>query len=212
VRYGTPPYITPPGAGGPVLSISVPSQEVSPGCGYEGAVVTFLVGDQRVSQTAVWHAGTLQGLELIIGPPFANFITITGAEVDNALRAGEKLVPYVGGKACGYGGVVYSSEQEPGCGVEGSQITFKLLDAEGNVVAVANQTAAWYAWDGNYDHAPRLNLTFTPAGGITMPGTGTGGATEYEASTWGRLSLLLGLAGLASALAAFQLRGRTPTR
>jgi len=211
VRYGTPPYITPPGGGGPVFSISVPSEEVLPGCGYEGTVVTFLVGDLRAPQTAVWHAGAFQGLELTIGPRFANFITITGAEVEKALRAGGKLVPYVGGKACGYGGVVYSNEQAPGCGVEGSQITFKLLDAEGNVVAVANQTAAWYAWDGNYDHAPRLNLTFTPAGGIKMPGTGTGDVSPGEASVWGWLTLLLALVGLASA-AGLALRRRAMTR
>lgn len=174
--------------------------------------MTFVVGDQRVSQTAVWHAGTLQGLELIIGPPFANFITIPGTETDNALRAGQKLVPYVGGKVCGYGGVVYSSEQEPGCGGKGSPITFKLLDAQGNVVAIANQTATWYAWDGNYDHAPRLNLTFTLAGGIMMSGTGTGDAPDGGGSAWGTLSVLLGFVGLTVAATGLALRKRALTR
>lgn len=166
----SPPFIVPPPGPDPVYSLSVPSQEVVPGCGYEGAVVRFFVAGQEVPQTAIWHAGLFQGLALIIGPPFSYF-SAGGPGQEEVVRAGGRLVPYIGDTVCGYGGIVYSSGQEPGCGVEGSVVTFKLLDARGNVVAVANQTGVWHAWDGISD-PQRLDLTFGPATIITMPGTG----------------------------------------
>jgi len=130
-------------------------------------------------------------------------------------------VPYLGNLRCGYGSandpgdayeaIVYSAEQQPGCGVNGSVVTFKLLDAQGNVIAVANEKATWHAWDG-LSEPQRLDLTFGPATVITMPGTGAGDASPGEASVWGRLSLLLGFVGLAGAALGLSLRKRATTR
>jgi len=200
------PFVTPPGGGGPTYGVAVPSDEVLPGCGREGATVTFFVGDQQVPQTVVWHAGEDIRVDLIVGPPFAWY----SAGHSPQLAEGT-LVPYIGNKACGYGTVVYSNEQEPGCGVEGSQISFKLLAAQGNVIGVANQTATWHPWDGISD-PQQINLTFGPPGGITMPGTGTGDGSDGEGTFWGGLSVLLAFAGLASAAAGLALRRRALTR
>lgn len=46
---------------------------VRPGCGYEGATISFFVGDERADQTAVWHAGSSQELNLTAGPRPALF-------------------------------------------------------------------------------------------------------------------------------------------
>jgi len=208
----SPPYVSPPGVGAPVYSVFVSSDEAVPGCGREGAVVTFFVGGQQARQSAIWHVGQ-QTVSLIVGPPFARFF-IYNADIEWTTRAGGAFVPYVGNKACGYGdrgGVVYSNEQEPGCGVEGSQVTFKLVDAQGSVTGVANQTGIWHAWDAVSD-PQKLSLTFTPGGGITMPATGMGDGPDGEGSVWGQVSLVLGFVGLTGAALGLALRRRAMTR
>jgi len=219
------------GSHGLVFHLSVPSQQDKPGCGYEGAEVTFSIDGQRAPQTAVWHSGGImpQHITAIIGPPFAR---LHGLLYTDLILGNERVVPYVGGQVCAdappfqspfqwigaspysWGVVVYSNEQVPGCGVEGSQITFKLLDSQGNVVAVANEKGTWHAWDGISD-MQIVDLTLAPADGgatISMPNTGTGGASPGEARVWGRLSVLLAFAGLTSAALGFALRKRAMTR
>jgi hypothetical protein len=168
------PLVTPPGAGAPTWGLAVPPEQALPGCGREGALVTFFVGDEQAAQVVEWHAGEDLRVDLIVGAPFAYFeFTGVTAQVEQMIWTGSaKIVPLVGGKPCGYGNVVYSDEQEAGCGVEGSRVTFELVDAEGNVVAVAEEKGVWHAWDGI--SFQWFNLTFGPAGVITMPGTGTG--------------------------------------
>jgi hypothetical protein len=204
------PAASPPSGSRVNFSLRVPSEETVPGCGREGAVVAFFVDGQQARQTAVWHAGQTQQFDVIVGPPFAYFFT-GGNEVERAVRAGGRLAPYIGDKPCGYGGIVYSNEQQAGCGVEGSQITFKLLDAQGNVIAVANEKATWHAWDG-ISEPQQLNLTFGPAGGITTPNTGTGGGPERAAAPWGHLALALASLGLTGGIAALAFRRRAMTR
>jgi len=206
-----------------IFQLSVPSEEVVPGCGREGAVVTFFVDGQQAPQTAVWHPraflGSDQTVQVIIGPPFAHF---TGGVGPSRVSSSQVIQPYVGNIPCGYGragdpgdaygAVVYSAEQQAGCGVEGSQITLKLLDAQGNVVAVANEKGTWHAWDGVFEHIQRLDLTFGPASVITMPGTGTGDGPHGEGSEWAGLSILLGFVGLAGAALGLALRRQAMTR
>jgi hypothetical protein len=103
--------------------------------------------------------------------------------------------------------VAYSAEQQAGCGVEGSQVTFKLLDAQGNVVAVANEKGTWHAWDG-VSELQQLNLTFGPRGVITMPGTGTGDGTN----AWRTVAIGLASLGMAGAGLGLALRKRAMTR
>ena len=204
-----------------VYQLSVPSEETVPGCGREGAAVTFFVEGQPAPQTGIWHSGMFQNLTIIIGPPFARF---SGVAYANVRLGNETIVPYVGHESCGskapsqwigigpyynYGAVVYSGEQQSGCGVEGSEVTFKLLDAQGNVVAVANQTATWHAWDGVSD-PQRLDLTFGPVGGITMPGTGEG--PQQGGNAWGRLWPVLGFVGAAGVAGGLAVRRRVLQR
>ena len=208
-----------PGAGTRgIFHVSVPSEEVVPGCGREGAIVTFFVDGQQAPQTAIWHPrafpGASQTVQVIIGPPFA---LISGGVGPGRVSPRQAISPYVGNVPCGHGeaggpgdayeAVVYSAEQQAGCGTEGAQVTFKLLDAQGNVIAVANEKAVWHVWDG-VSHPQRLDLTFGPATVITMPGTGTGDGPQHAGSAWA----LLGFVGLASAATGFALRKQALTR
>jgi hypothetical protein len=195
--------LVPPGTSAGFFSLSVPAEEALPGCGYEGAVVTFFVDGRQAPQTAIWHSGDMyQIINAIIGPPFAHFIVIS-EEVQ--FGPDRRLVPYIGDKVCGYADVVYSNEQQAGCGVEGSQITFKLLDAQGNVVAVANEKATWHAWDG-VSAPQQLNLTFEAVGGVTMPSAGDG--LQRATAPWGPLALALASLGLTGGVAALAFRRR----
>ena len=104
---------------------------------------------------------------------------------------------------------MFLKRPQPGCGREDTLVTFKLLDATGNIIAVANQKGTWHAWDGISD-PQRLDLTFGPAA-ITMPGTGTGDRPRPDATTFATLAIALsgiGLVGLATAAA---LRKQTTT-
>jgi hypothetical protein len=213
-----PPFITPTDGGAPTYGLSVSSAEALPGCGREGGVITFFVGDEQVPQTAIWHAGEFEGLGLIIGSPFARFSGGISVNRDR-LPAGDTIVPYIGNASCGYtmvaptgdgyGGVAFSDLQQGDCGVEGSKVTFKLLDAQGNVVAVANQTGVWHAWDG-VSELQQLNLIFGPTG-ITLGNTGTGDGSD-GGSPWSRLAIMLGLVGFAGVAGGFGFRRRAMRR
>ena len=222
------------GTGGPIPMADVPityqidvvSEEIKPGCGREGAHLTFLIGDRQATQMATWHSGGDTALNLIAGPPFALFAGNTSLRCDE--RFERQILPFIGDVVCGQGkrneilappctgqlvgytDIVFSAQQKPGCGVEGSQITFKLLDLQGNVVAIAKEKGTWHAWDGVSD-PQQLNLTFTAGGGIKMPSTGTGDAYCNEGS-WGRTAILLGFVGLTGAALGFALRRRAMRR
>ncbi len=149
------------------------------------------------------------------GPPLAPFTVISSAPI----AQGESIVPFINGQACGYaksgiGGVdpehtslvfAFSNEQQLGCGTNGAEIVFKLLDAQGNVVGVASQTARWYAWTGDYDQWQEVNLTFGPPTSIHMGNVGGG---PESGNAWLRLSLALASLGLAGAVGGFALRRR----
>jgi hypothetical protein len=108
-----------------------------------------------------------------------------------------------------YGAVVYSAEQQAGCGVEGAEVSFKLLDTAGNVIAVANEKGTWHAWDG-VSAPQQLNLTIVPVGsaGIKMANVGTGGPQAGGTSVWASLSLVLVSVGLGGVAAGAALRRR----
>lgn len=212
--------ITPADATGALHVLRVPSQQIAPGCGYEGATVQFFIGDRPSLETGIWHADSRKVVTFFAGPPFAPFSGLSSV----AIASGESIVPFINGKACGYGrsGLgnvdpehayavgVFSNEQQAGCGTEGAQVVFKLLDAQGNVIAVANQTAVWYAWSGDYDEWRQLNLTFASGSGttITMPNTGTGDGP----SAWWPWAIGLASLGLTSAAAGLALRRQAMTR
>jgi hypothetical protein len=146
--------------------LTVASVQEKPGCGREGDIVRFFVGDERAIQAAVWHEdATPQSLGLWLGGPKAIFLGKA-----NRGKYGD-VVPYVGDIACGgtpikgplmrandYWVVVFSDEQKPGCGREGSIVTFNLVDSNGFPVAAAAEHGVWHA--GNF---PDFNLTFPPA-------------------------------------------------
>jgi hypothetical protein len=193
---GTATFMAPPG-GGPFYRLEVASAQAISGCGVEGAEIAFFVGDRQAPQTAVWHAGESERLNLIIGPPFAEFaVSGTGAE---------SITPYINGKACGYGGVVYSAEQEPGCGVEGSQVTFKRADAFGNV---SFERGVWHAWDGVSIPLPVTPLS-GPSSGVGLPPTGD---TSGENGWSGSPLIWLGFAGLGATVVGLALRKVVATR
>lgn len=209
-----------------VYHIDVVSEQVTPGCGHEGATINFFVGDRQAPQTAVWHGGSSSTLNLIVGPPFARISGSTSLSCDQMVE--HHIVPFINGVACGdenFGGafgppcngqglgyqnpvwyqdIVLSAQQQTGCGVESAPITFKLLDLKGNVVSTANETGTWHAWDGGVSDAQQLNLTFPPATTIHVGNVGDGPASG--ASPWLPLSVGLASLGLASGIGGFALR------
>ncbi len=88
---------------------------------------------------------------------------------------------------------------------EGAQVAFKVLDAQGRVLAVADQTAAWHAYPESAP-SPFLTLTFSAPTAIQVGNVG--GGPEGGGNAWLRLSLALASLGLAGAVAGFALRRR----
>jgi len=177
------------GGAGASYDLKVVSESVKAGCGKPGATISFFVGGRQANETAIWDsaAGSLQRLTLIVGAPFAQFFgNVTLAQ----MPVQERIVPFVNNVACGYqlnpwqGSqspysyqvVVYSAGIQTGCGAEGAEVTFKLLDGQGNVIATAPETSIWHTWDGNSE-PPRLDLTMARAS-IRMPPTGDGPAAS----------------------------------
>lgn len=194
-----------------IFNVSVPSDQALPGCGREGATVTFFVDGQQAPQRATWHAGGFQALGVILGSPFAHFVILSG-ELEQAVAAGGSLTPYINNERCGYGTVVYSDEQQAGCGVEGSQITFKLFNSQGNLIGTANEEGTWHPWDGVGDHLQQLTLTFGPDGGLAMGNTGSGGGSQGGGNAWGTVAIALcgvGLGGIGAGVA-LRRKPRTP--
>ena len=202
--------------------LDVVPAEAKPGCGYEGALVTFFVGGKQASQTAVWHAGTSQEVNLTTGPPFAFFrgeLTFqSGIDESIGVSAPVGMYAFIGDNVCGgetrgvwkrfpYYVVVYSDEQQAGCGTEGARVTFKLRDRQGNIIAVAREKGVWHAWgDGNVGQ--ELDLTMVPVGGITMGNVGTGGSRQNGTTLWAEMSLVLAAVGLGGFAAGAALRRR----
>lgn len=211
--------VTPADSTASVYTIAVLSNDVRAGCGTPGAIITFFVQGVQASQTATWQAGAQETLILIAGPPFGTF----SGTMSSSRAVGGSVVPFVNGQPCGYdegGGfidpahnysvIVFSTQQQAGCGAEGAQVNFKLLDGAGNVVGVAQQTGVWHAWD--VLSAPQqLNLTIAPVGSIKMGNVGTGDGSG-ESRIGSRLAVLLGLAGFAGVAAGFGLRRRAVAR
>ena len=180
---------------------------VKQGCGYEGAPITFVVGDREAKQTAIWHAGTTQEANLTAGPPFAVFQGRVAfpAGLDPSIGADIPIWmnAYVGDNLCGargvwknvpYDAVVDSAEQQAGCGTEVAQVTFELMDLQNNALGVAREKGIWHAWgDGN--SGQELNLTMEPVSGIKLGNVGDGGSQHSDA-LWIELSFGLCVAGL----------------
>jgi len=206
--------VTPADSTVSIYSVRVLSNDLRPGCGQPGAVITFFIEGIQASQTALWQAEGNQFLTLIAGPPFARFSgTLSISRTDS-----EQVMPFINGHACGYdmGGGFVDSEHvyaaivfsESGCGTEGAEVNFKVTDAQGNVIAVANEKATWHAWDGeSYATAQQLDLTFGLAGGIRAGNVGTGDS-QQSGTLWRELSLVMAAVGLGGFAAGVALRKR----
>ena len=139
-------FHTPPDRSAPVYSLSVPSEDAVPGSGHDGALITFFVGTQQAPQIAVWHGWRDEHTDPIMVPPSpcsrvclvpqdsplgkSLFLMQEMLKADTALLNNTWDI---------HGAVVYSTDEQASRGTAGNSVTFKLLDARGNVVAVANQ-------------------------------------------------------------------------
>ena len=174
-----------PGAGTPTFSLYVASAEDVPGCGKPGAEIAFFIGGKRANQTAEWQVTerfTPLGY-LVVGPPFAVFagdITLKDSPVQEtvvpfieSIACGYQTNPWMGpGPVYGYAVVVYPKELEPGCGVDGAEVTFKLVNKEtGKVTAEAMGKAIWRPMAAEND----VNLVFTSVPVAQVPVAGGSG-------------------------------------
>jgi hypothetical protein len=196
--------------------LKVPSSDIRPGCGYEGAAIEFFVEGERANLTGIWQAGAAQQTSLIAGHSFAFFCGGLGL----VGPLGDKVVvPYLNGEACGYSymgpsgyqAIVYSEGQEQGCGTEGAEMSFKLVDAQTSVVAdlvpvVAAESVLWHSWDG-VSSCQVLNLMRAPA--IQVGSVGDGSGAHISTGRRGMATAALGLLLLLAATAALALRKRT---
>jgi hypothetical protein len=221
-----------PGPCGPSFALDVVSSQIKPGCGYEGATIQFYVGD-RPAQTAIWHGGSFQGIILIVGPSFALASGSLAWNGDLPIVDGPTsteqvgpVVPFIEDTPCGrtnvlsreasddpsikrydYGVAIFSDEWRAGCGREGAPITFKLLNSNGNVLAVAREKGVWTVWDGSSD-SQRLNLTIVPDD-IKIGSVGTGDSQESGGTPAGVVAVGLAIAGVAAFVAGAAIRKRT---
>ncbi len=200
--------------------VEVASDQAIAGCGTPGATVTFFVAGQEAQETAVWQPGESENLTLIAGPSFSSF---TGLLTINRRLTSEKLEAFAGNIACGEWnhwigvGPQYSyavnvlSNQQAGCGTEGASISFKMLDAQRNVIATANEVGVWHAANG-ISNPQQLNLTFTSVGGggVFIPNVGSGGVSGGTAGLTG-LALLLGSLGVIATAFGLALRRHATT-
>jgi len=191
-----------------------------PGCATEGSTITFFVDGRQANQTWRYHPEPnvwARFLILTVGAPFEPF----GGMAYLPLKAGNgRIAPFIDGKECGhqdglsidgvlsywYSLVAYSRELREGCGYEGAEITFKLLDEQGDVLAVSQQKGVWHAWDGTSGFYERLDLTMAPVAGVSVGSMGDGGSGARGT----RFGAMLGLAvaGVATLATGVALRRR----
>ncbi|MDI6857307.1 MAG: hypothetical protein QME71_03215 [Dehalococcoidia bacterium] len=201
----------PPGAYGSVYEVEVASADDRAGCGYEGATVTFLIGDRTANESGIWRSGQTTQLVLTVGPPFAQFFGTASVDPATTDLNDPQVVPYVNGLDCGYqlnpwqgaGSpfgyhvVVYSAEIKAGCATDGQEVSFKLVDKRtGEIAAEAMGRAIWYPLAFERD----INLAFTRVPVAQIPVAGGDGGTGV---TWapvfaigGLLILVGGIGGL----------------
>jgi hypothetical protein len=187
------------GGGTPSFVLDVASDETIPGCGKAGAEVTFFIGGKRANQTAQWQAteGLISLGYLVVGPPFAVF----GGKVSLPDPPSQQtVVPFIGDTSCGYqtnpwvgegpvygyAVVVYPKELVEGCGVDGAEVTFKLVNEQTRqVVAEAMGRAIWRPMASEGD----VNLVFTRVPLVEMPVAGGSGGFSL---TWWTPALAVG--------------------
>jgi hypothetical protein len=174
--------------------LAVPSSEQAPGCGEPDAAVRFAVDGFAVPDTIVWSPGAHEGFTFTLqpspdaataGPAFAYFTFELAVRPPDYVGQPEQFIEaLVDGVSCGSAGAlgpatlavaVAPDELIPGCGVEGTAVTFTL-----NGVALA--TAPWQpgfqagpaasAQDGS---APTPTPGAADGNLITPPDTGDGG-------------------------------------
>jgi hypothetical protein len=208
------------GVGDPVAyfySLDVASHEAVPGCGKPGDLITFFIGDKQANQTAEWQPGQQPGsLTLVVGPPFARF---AGNITLKAMPVQERVIPFIGDVACGYqlnpwmgegptysyGVVVYAQELRAGCGTDGAEVTFKLVnESTREVISVAVGGATWHAM--GFDKDVNLVLAEAAIEEIPVAGGGTGG--EGASGWWVAMLVALVVLGGGAIAGAGALRGR----
>lgn len=133
----------------PSYFLSIPPAEEKPGCGVEGAVVTFAVDGKAANETAIWQRGSIQALHLTLAPRFASFSGTAYVEGEPA-PAGSIVKALVDGRVCGQAEIseemppgfyafliVPPAAMQPGCGSEGATVAFLIGET------LANETAVW---------------------------------------------------------------------
>jgi hypothetical protein len=201
--------------------VDVLPADIKPGCGYEGAPVTFFVGDKQARQTGLWHAGASQNINLS-GRPFSFFqgsMTLSDGLEPPGSDDVFSVAAFVGGLQChrtsftawdgrSYYAVVTSDEHVPGCGIEGAAVSFKLYNKM-QIIAVAKETGVWHAWDGA-STLQQLDLTMVPI--VKLSNVGDGGSQRNDDALWAEIPLGLSLVGLVGIATAVALRRRTAVR
>ncbi|MFA5889516.1 MAG: hypothetical protein WDA27_00960 [Actinomycetota bacterium] len=150
--------------------LEVLSADEKPGCGTDGARVTFYVRGEIAKPTGIWKVGERPELRLRAGKDFAaysggyTFDHTVSPDSDYAMRA------FIRGKVCGEWAkwrdttsfryfVVLSDELRSGCGREGDVVTFAVAGES------ARQQVVWKP-GFNILHLRVVRSTSLPATGV----------------------------------------------
>jgi hypothetical protein len=199
--------------------MSVSSSDERPGCGTEGATISFSIGGREAHQTGQWKSGESQVLHLTAGAQpaiFSGVVTIDGGPVDRDIP----IQALIGDVLCGDLRVAHDSEPplmeeseyrhlavlpseaRAGCGTEGAPIRFLVKGIE------AKETAVWepgfHTLDLLITTAPEKTATPIPE---ALPETGSG-RDDGPGLPWLAVLVAGGVAASISAAAFVVLRSR----
>jgi hypothetical protein len=183
----------------------VPSSEERDGCGKPGAIITFTVGDAPVDGAAAWQSGGTARLDLVAGPPFARYSgEFTWPDATGTLAVepligeqvcGEQLNPLLGGgPSYGYDVVVDPATLQPGCGVPGATVRFRLVrQEEGRRTVLADATGGEVTWEPGTQVTGHA-LTFATPPNVVLPASGDGTTSSGDRGSFPVAGIGVGIA------------------
>jgi hypothetical protein len=154
------------------VTLLVPPENESPGCGRPGAIIHFEIDGRPANQSLTWAPGAGTFLTFTAGPEAAVYWGEAGFD---RLPVNWHVVPVIDGMECGwqlngfrgegptwtYEVAVYPDEMVPGCGRDRALITLRVIqtDQSGAKRVIGDLEGAQISWaPGAKTHLPDATL------------------------------------------------------